>query len=87
MSGMAQLDVNGNFSFEGLVYLHFQINRNNILDDSMEKLGKVKKKQSRKTWKDQLERLLSDINTSQLLNNQPAFWKTSFQARSPQFQY
>lgn len=42
LSGQVQLDVNGNFSLEGLVYLHFQINRQNILDDSMEKLGKIK---------------------------------------------
>lgn len=36
------LDANGNFSLEGLIYLHFQINRNNILNDSMEKLYKIK---------------------------------------------
>lgn len=30
-----------NFSLEGLIFLHFTINRNNILDDSMEKLGKT----------------------------------------------
>lgn len=42
LQGNIQYDVNGNFSLEGLVYLHFQINRHNILDDSMEKLGKIK---------------------------------------------
>lgn len=42
LSGQIQLDVNGNFSLEGLAYLHFQINRNNILNDSMEKLCKIK---------------------------------------------
>ena len=42
MNGGLQLDVNGNFSIEGLIYLHFQINRNNILNDSMEKLCKIK---------------------------------------------
>lgn len=42
LNGQVQLDVNGNFSIESLAYLHFQINRNNILDDSLEKLGKVK---------------------------------------------
>lgn len=31
-----------NFSIEGLIYLYFAVNRNNILDDSMEKLGKIK---------------------------------------------
>ena len=35
MNGHLQLDANGNFSLESLAYLHFQINRNNILDDSM----------------------------------------------------
>jgi len=35
MNGHVQLDANGNFSLESLAYLHFQINRNNILDDSM----------------------------------------------------
>lgn len=40
--GMLQLDQNGNFSLEGLAYLNFQINRNNILNDSMDKLGKIK---------------------------------------------
>ena len=40
LTGLAQLDVNGGFSIDSLMFLHFQINRNNILDDSMEKLGK-----------------------------------------------
>ena len=35
LSGQVQMDVNGGFSLEGLAYLHFQINRNNILNDSM----------------------------------------------------
>jgi hypothetical protein len=38
----AMVQNENNFSIEGLIYLHFQINRHNILDDSMEKLGKVK---------------------------------------------
>lgn len=42
LNGHVMLDVNGNFSLEGLAYLHFQINRNNILNDSMEKLCKIK---------------------------------------------
>jgi len=42
LTGTIQYDVNGNFWLEGLGYLHFQINRQNILDDSMEKLGKIK---------------------------------------------
>ena len=32
----------GNFGIEGLIYLCISIRRSNILDDSMEKLGKVK---------------------------------------------
>ena len=32
----------GNFGIEGLIYLCISVRRNNILDDSMEKLGKVK---------------------------------------------
>lgn len=27
---------------EGLIYLYFAVNRHSILDDSMEKLGKIK---------------------------------------------
>ncbi len=42
LSGQVQMDLNGGFSLEGLAYLHFQINRNNILNDSMEKLCKIK---------------------------------------------
>lgn len=42
LSGQVQLDLNGGFSLEGLAYLHFQIHRNNILNDSMEKLCKIK---------------------------------------------
>lgn len=33
--------MNGNISLEGLAYLQFAVRRNNILDDSMEKLGKI----------------------------------------------
>ena len=36
------INFSGNFSIEGLIYLYLSVNRNNILDDSMEKLGKVK---------------------------------------------
>ena len=32
----------GNFGIEGLIYLYISVRRSNILDDSMEKLGKVK---------------------------------------------
>ena len=32
----------GKFGIEGLIYLCIAVRRNNILDDSMEKLGKVK---------------------------------------------
>jgi len=32
----------GNFGIEGLLYLCISVRRNFILDDSMEKLGKVK---------------------------------------------
>lgn len=42
LSGGIQLDANGGFSIQGLIYLHFEINRNNILNDSMEKLCKIK---------------------------------------------
>ena len=42
MNGNLHFDVNGKISFDGNVFLHFEINRHNILDDSMEKLGKVK---------------------------------------------
>lgn len=37
------LSINGNFTMEGLIYLCLSVNRNNILDDSMDKLGKIKK--------------------------------------------
>lgn len=43
MAGELQLDANGNLNIEGLVFLHFEINRQNILDDSLEKLGRVKR--------------------------------------------
>ncbi|MCB0370115.1 MAG: hypothetical protein KDD45_12000 [Bdellovibrionales bacterium] len=33
---------NGNMGIEGLIYLYIAVRRNHILDDSMEKLGKVK---------------------------------------------
>ena len=36
------MNFSGNFSLEGLIYLYISVHRNNILDDSMEKLGKVK---------------------------------------------
>lgn len=41
-SGSIQMDATGNISLEGLIFLHFQINRHNILDDSLEKIGKIK---------------------------------------------
>lgn len=41
-SGSVQMDINGNISLEGLIFLQFQINRNRILDDSLEKIGKIK---------------------------------------------
>ena len=37
-----EVDFNHQFSIEGLIFLYFNVNRNNILDDSMEKLGKIK---------------------------------------------
>lgn len=43
LSGLLEsFDYNGNLSIEGLIYLFIPVNRNNILDDSMEKLGKIK---------------------------------------------
>ncbi len=33
---------NNDFSMEGLIYLYIEVNRNDILNDSMEKLNKVK---------------------------------------------
>ena len=39
---LQSFDYNGNLSIEGLIYLYIPVKRNNILDDSMEKLGKVK---------------------------------------------
>ena len=39
---MLPIDENGNINLQGLAYLHFQIHRGNILDDSMEKLGNIK---------------------------------------------
>jgi hypothetical protein len=41
LNGRIQYDVNGNFSLQSMAYLTFQINRSNILDDSMEKLCKI----------------------------------------------
>lgn len=41
-TGMLPIDMNGNFSLDNLIFLHFQINRHNILNDSLEKLGKTK---------------------------------------------
>jgi hypothetical protein len=41
INGRIQYDVNGNFSLQSMAYLTFQINRSNILDDSMEKLCKI----------------------------------------------
>lgn len=35
LSGNIELDADGGISLESLAYLHFQINRNNILNDSM----------------------------------------------------
>lgn len=39
---LQEVDFNHQFSLEGLIFLYFNVNRNNILDDSMEKLGKIK---------------------------------------------
>jgi hypothetical protein len=36
------VDLNHQFSIEGLIFMYFNVNRNNILDDSLEKLGKIK---------------------------------------------
>lgn len=38
---MQSINLNSNFSIEGLIYLHFTVNRQNILDDSMAKLDKI----------------------------------------------
>lgn len=37
-----EIDYNHQFTLDGLIFLYFNVNRNNILDDSMEKLGKIK---------------------------------------------
>ena len=39
---LSEVDYNHNFSLNGLIFLYFNVNRHNILDDSMEKLGKIK---------------------------------------------
>jgi len=39
LSAMIQ---NNDFSLEGLIYLYIEVNRHDILNDSMEKLNKVK---------------------------------------------
>ncbi len=39
MNAMIQ---NNEFSLEGLIYLYIEVNRHDILNDSMEKLNKVK---------------------------------------------
>ena len=41
-NGLMNLIHNLENGIEGLIYLYFAIRRNNILDDSMEKLGKIK---------------------------------------------
>lgn len=41
-NGVAELDANGKLSLEGMLYLYFEIHRENILDDAMEKLCRVK---------------------------------------------
>ena len=42
MNMLGEIDYNNHFNMEGLVYLQFDVNRNYILDDSMEKLNKIK---------------------------------------------
>ena len=37
-----EVDFNHQFSLDGLIFLYFNVNRHNILDDSMQKLGKIK---------------------------------------------
>lgn len=41
-NGLMNLIHNLENGIEGLIYLYFAVRRNNILDDSMEKLGKIK---------------------------------------------
>lgn len=41
-NGLMNLIQNIENGIEGLIYLYFAVNRHNILDDSMEKLGKIK---------------------------------------------
>lgn len=42
-SGMLNAMIqNNDFSLEGLIYLYIEVNRHDILNDSMEKLNKVK---------------------------------------------
>jgi hypothetical protein len=41
LNGTVQYDVNGNLSLQGFAYLTFQVNRNDLLNDSMEKLCKI----------------------------------------------
>ena len=46
-SGMISAMIqNNDFSLEGLIYLYIEVNRNDILNDSMEKLNKVKNLQA-----------------------------------------
>lgn len=46
-SGMISAMIqNNDFSIEGLIYLHIEVNRHDILNDSMEKLNKVKNLQA-----------------------------------------
>jgi hypothetical protein len=35
-------NIDFNHGIEGLIFLYFTVNRNNLLDESMEKLGKIK---------------------------------------------
>lgn len=35
-------NIDFNHGIEGLIFLYFTVNRHNLLDDSMEKLGKIK---------------------------------------------
>lgn len=39
---LQEVDFNHQFSLDGLIFLYFNVQRQNILDDSMEKLGKIK---------------------------------------------
>ena len=41
-SVLHEVDFNHQFNLDGLIYLYINVKRTNILDDSMEKLGRTK---------------------------------------------